>query len=540
MSDKKADETDSHNDLDYVLSDVGEFGIYQIGQCIAMVLPIILSATYAVEFIVTSSTDDYRCAIPECEWLNNTIYDQNWLSHAIPFKNGRPKKCSRFGTSHQSAPDGQCPKSLFNESNVIGCNEYVFKTDEYRIMREFGILCDENEYKLALVGTVNNIGGFLFMPLTGLLSDKFGRLTVLIVGMVSCAIFGLIKAFVGSYMWYMVLEFLCAAVGTTTYMAAFVLCVEWVSSKYRILASTTIAATYPGGEILLGVMAMLLPNYRAFLSAIYTPALLLAFYFWLVPESTRWLIATGQYERAMKILKRTAKQNNREMSEKSMEIVRNSCTDAKGSGKNGENDCSSIIAIFQNKILLIRLIMCSLCWISVVFVFYGLSVNATKITDDSNKYLSYITTMAAEVPAALITFFMLKYIGRRTAMCCTMTIAASVTILSTFVPSHYTLIIRIMFFVGMCATSSSFAILYVFSAEIWPTGMRNLLMNICSMIGRFGSMLAPLAILLSHYKQNLPLLLFGSAALICGFIIFMLPETKGKKLPHTVQDAIKL
>lgn len=245
-------------------------------------------------------------------------------------------------------------------------------------------------------------------------------------------------------------------------------------------------------------MAILFPNYRVFLVTIYTPALLIALYFWLVPESVRWLISQGKYNRAMKILNRTAKQNNRKISEKSLEIVRNTCTNAKGV-ENGENECATnITAIFQNRSLIIRLIMCSLCWIAVVFVFYGLSVNATKITDDSNKYLSYMTTMIAEVPAALITYFLLKYIGRRTAMyglsgfpcifipffllhsddfcyirCCTLLIAGAATILSTFIPSHWYWVIRIMFFVGMCATSSAFAVLYVFSAEIWPTGMRN-------------------------------------------------------------------
>lgn len=84
----------------------------------------------------SSSLNIFRCAIPECESINATIYDQNWLSHAIPFKNGRPEKCSRYGATHQLATDEQCPKFLFNESNVIGCNEFVFKTDEYRIIRE--------------------------------------------------------------------------------------------------------------------------------------------------------------------------------------------------------------------------------------------------------------------------------------------------------------------------------------------------------------------------------------------------------------------
>lgn len=247
---------------------------------------------------------------------------------------------------------------------------------------------------------------------------------------------------------------------------------------------------------------MFLQNYRTFLVAIYAPALLTALYFWLVPESTRWLIATGKYNRAMEILKRTAKRNNHQISEKSLEIVRSSCKMAKHSEEDG-SDCSSVIEIFRHKVLIVRLITCSLCWIIVVFVFYGLSVNATKITNDSNKYLSYITTMISEVPAAFISYWVLQYIGRRTAMFCALATAGSATLLSafissTFVASQYTFLIRLIFFIGMCATSSAFAVLYVFSAEIWPTPMRNTLMNICSMIGRFGSMGAPLVILLVY------------------------------------------
>lgn len=73
--------------------------------------------------------------------MNSTVYDQKWLSHAIPFKNGRPEKCSRYvAVSHEPAIDGQCPKTLFNESNVIGCTEFIFRSNEYRIMREVKLL----------------------------------------------------------------------------------------------------------------------------------------------------------------------------------------------------------------------------------------------------------------------------------------------------------------------------------------------------------------------------------------------------------------
>lgn len=56
----KDSETKDADDIDYVLENAGEFGKYQIVHFILMILPIVLSAAFAVEFIVTSSTDDYR------------------------------------------------------------------------------------------------------------------------------------------------------------------------------------------------------------------------------------------------------------------------------------------------------------------------------------------------------------------------------------------------------------------------------------------------------------------------------------------------
>lgn len=79
-----------------------------------------------------------RCRIPECEPSNVTVHDPDWLNYAIPFRNGRPEKCSRYAASHASIAyrSEYCTPSLFNQSEIIRCNEYVFKTNEYRIMKE--------------------------------------------------------------------------------------------------------------------------------------------------------------------------------------------------------------------------------------------------------------------------------------------------------------------------------------------------------------------------------------------------------------------
>jgi hypothetical protein len=40
------------------------------------------------------------------------------------------------------------------------------------ISLQWNIMCDNNEWKLTLVGTVNNVGQFVGFPLAGLFSDR--------------------------------------------------------------------------------------------------------------------------------------------------------------------------------------------------------------------------------------------------------------------------------------------------------------------------------------------------------------------------------
>lgn len=118
----------------------------------------------------------FSCKISECDSVGASVkYDEPWLPHAIPFKNDRPKKCLRFANESLVGRDDStetCPVKYFDRTQTEKCSEFVFKTDEVNILNEFGIFCEENEYKLALIGTVNNLGRFIFMPITGILSDR--------------------------------------------------------------------------------------------------------------------------------------------------------------------------------------------------------------------------------------------------------------------------------------------------------------------------------------------------------------------------------
>lgn len=100
------------------------------------------------------------------------IYRPAWIEHAIPLDGAKSDKCYRYnGTQSVQHFNFECFGDLFNHSIVTKCTEYVFKDNEMRLSKKFGLIC-ENEYKLSFVGIANNVGRFISMPISGILSDR--------------------------------------------------------------------------------------------------------------------------------------------------------------------------------------------------------------------------------------------------------------------------------------------------------------------------------------------------------------------------------
>lgn len=422
-------------------------------------------------------------------------------------------------------------------------------------------MCD-SEYKLALVGVVNNLARFTFMPLAGILSDKygqnihrylpssiendiiglfyrFGRLRLLIYGMMASGVSGIIQSFASSYNMYLAMEFLTAGLGTTIYGSGFVLGAEWVSSKYRVLTSIIVAGTVPLGEIILALCAMYFPNFRSLLLVIFAPGLLIFVYHWLVPESTRWLYVTGRYDQAEKDLKKLARANNKEISQKFYNSIRSQYQNL--DQMELEHTAKvSFTTIFRNKILIMRFISLSFCWIVNSFVFYGIGISSTRLQGDANKYLSFIIVSFFELPGTFAVLLLLDRCGRRATLCGALALSGTAIILSTLVPSDYKSIIILLFIIGKSAITCSFISLYVYTAELWPTCLRNTMMGMCSMVGRLGGIFAAAVILLTYILPELPFFLFGASALLSAVLICFNPETNGRKLPDTLDDIKQL
>jgi hypothetical protein len=70
-----------------------------------------------------------------------------------------------------------------------------------------------------------------------------------------------------------------------------------------------------------------------------------------------------------------------------------------------------------------------------------------------------------------------------------------------------------------------------------PTVIRSGGVGAFSTFSRFGALLAPFVPLLKFIFDFLPLLIFGMFAFIAGLLSMLLPETLGRKLPDTFEEA---
>ncbi|NWX41728.1 S22AD protein, partial [Steatornis caripensis] len=88
----------------------------------------------------------------------------------------------------------------------------------------------------------------------------------------------------------------------------------------------------------------------------------------------------------------------------------------------------------------------------------------------------------------------------------------------------------ILAIIGKFTASASFSTSYVYSAELFPTVVRQTGLGLCSMSARMAGIMAPLIRLLGEYHGAIPMAIFGSAPVLGGLLCILLPETHGADL----------
>ncbi|XP_054739820.1 organic cation transporter protein isoform X1 [Anastrepha obliqua] len=566
-------------DFDQILEEIGEFGRYQKTNYLLICLPVMFAAANSLSYVFTAGVPSYRCLIPQCDDPIAPQLHAPWLANATPGsydKKGRftPENCYRYRANDTLAffanisQVNECPKNAFDHNCRERCNVWVYDDQERTIVQEWQLTCKENAWKLAFVGTMHFAGLVVGTAVSGYLADRFGRKNIFIFCSVFMAITGIAQGLAWDYNSFLVFAFLNAIGTSGVYPLAFIIGVEMVGPSMREMSSIVLNYFYAVGEALVGATAWFLQDWQLLQYALSVPPLFFILYYWIVPESVRWLIARNEREKAGVIIKRAAAVNKRELSLALLASFKmencvppptpvktaqanaiDKCLDLeklKENGEVGKNEIwQAVREIFKAKTLLLRYIIMLYIWAINAVVFYGLSLNSTNLS--GNKYLNFVLVCLIEIPGYTLAWISLRRLGRRIALSgslflCAITCVAGgyITKVQTNLETRSTWAIVTLFLIGKLGITSSFAVIYTYTAEMMPTLIRSGGVGVMSTFARFGAMLAPFVPLLGAYYEALPLLLFGAASLSAGILGLLLPETFRKKLPDSVAEAKQL
>ncbi|XP_063909977.1 solute carrier family 22 member 1-like [Zophobas morio] len=516
--------TAADNSLDAILLQIGDFGKYQIFIFSVVCLAVTFHSAVHVAYVFTAMDLNYRCAIPGCDTINPQ-FEPTWLPNAIPFSENEPSKCSRYVVNN-ATQFTNCSKATDFTSKTETCNSFVYKTDEYSILREYDLQCDDNLWKLTLVGTINNVGQFFGLFISGIISDRFGRKVVLIFGLVFCGLCGIIRSFAPSYEWFLVFEFLDAAFAAGSYVCGFIMGVELVGPKRRVLTGTLSSSCYAVGEVFAAGAAWLVQSWKPTIYILYTPPILLLGCFWILPESVRWNLSKGRFEEAKKTLKRIAEVNGKTISDSTFDKL---------ALADESEPTDTYIDVLKSRTLFLRLINCCFCWITCAFLFYGLTLNSVALA--GNSYLDFVLTALVEIPAYCICTWIIDKFGRKLSLSGSFFLTALACLAFLIIPDDSEGGRLAVYLVGKFGATVAFTVTYVLTSELFPTRLRHSMMGTCSTFGRIGSMVAPQTPLLAQVWDPLPVVMFTSMGTIAGLLTILFPETLGIKLPDSIEEA---
>lgn len=556
-------------DFDQILQQIGEFGRFQKRNYLLICLPVLFAAANSLSYVFTAGIPQYRCFVPECEEYIGASLDEPWLSNALPgttSTNGvfTPSQCQRYlATKNETlntANDEYCPINKFPHK-VVRCNDWVFDMSEITIVQEWLITCFDNQWKLAFVGTIHFAGLIIGTASFGFLADKFGRKIIFLFCSTFMAITGILQGLAWNYESFIVFALLNAIGTSGVYPLAFILGVEMVGPKKREMAGVILNYFYAVGEALVGLVAYVSKDWRIIQYILSCPPVLFIGYYWILPESVRWLLNEHEYEKAALIIRNAAQVNCKPIEETKLTSLeekgsKTSNTTDEGKGKvysiedpNQEKAIKksqvlrTLKEVMQSKILLGRFSVLIYIWMANAFVYYGLSLNSTFLS--GNKYINFALVCLVEIPGYTLSWVAMNKIGRRWSMSISLLLCSLTCVAGGFISDdaenlNLTWVVITLFLIGKLGITCSFTIAFVLTAEVMPTAIRSGGVGFMSTLGRFGAMIASFVPLLGDLYKPLPLVLFGAVSFIGTVLSPVLPETFHKKLPDTVEESERL
>ncbi|CAL1284203.1 unnamed protein product [Larinioides sclopetarius] len=476
---------------------------------------------------------DYWCARPN-EVLQANISVNEWRNSSIPIIKSRTgldeySQCTVFNSSiangllyHQ------------NNTNPIKCNtwEYDHSTYKRTIVDEWNLVCDR-EWLVGMAKTVY-MAGFLFgSVINGQLSDRFGRRKIFIFCIILFLIFSFLTLLSTNIIMFLVCRFALAFGITSVFVNSPVILAEIVSSEYRSIYCFTYKYGFTLAFMLMPLIAWLIPDWF-WLHLIFTlPWVSLLCVFWVLPETPRWLLTNGKFSELEELLLYAAKKNRKDMKKAKLEISDFIAQHSEEKLNKVDKEEKATVLDLLGPTMRKNTIIIFFCWFINSYIYYVLSWNTNDLGGD--PYWNFFFIGAVEVPEVIIYIFLCRRIGNRRGLAIANVLSGVSLIVLVCIPFDKVWLTILFSVCGKFFSSASFDTGFVYTPEIFPTVMRNVALGCSSTMARIGALLAPFVHQLADVSYPwVPLAIPGALSILSGFLVLLLPETKGMTLSDTL------
>lgn len=512
-------------DFNFVLQEVGDFGIYQKLLCLFLVIPsaCLCALVYFAQFFIIMVPDHHCKLHEEAKFADVTFINSNT---SVSFEESSEislNQCEMYVTSELFS------NVTTDVNKTTGClYGWVYNFTELypTIATEMDWVCDKDQrpyesQTIFYIGT--SIGCIVF----GLIADRFGRRPSIILSYIIACVAGIATAFQTSLIGFNFLRFFVGATIIPLSEDPYVLSLEYIGVKKR----TIVIILWSMGYILFSAIcpwiAYALHDWRLLCIITSVPLAIIPILGKFIPESASWLLTRGRKNEAVKLLKTVAQVNGREYPE---EFDVTCCDNAAE-----EADLNvTALDLFRTPRLRRNSLVLAVTWFIVYCCYHTNTQNASNL--GTNIYDSFTYSALVEIPALIIILFGIDWLGRRWPIVFSSLIAGLAGIIIIILPKDATKTYLSFALIQRVTLATIYNIIMQYSAELLPTVLRGRGLAFLRFMGTLGLYLSPSIVYLSLKTPGLPLVVSGALLFVVSAITITLPETLHQHLPHTISE----